>query len=238
MSSAHTPLYIGGLSVNNGTEIQKPALKRRVLSDDVVEYLIDAIMKGDFPPGSKIVELQVARLLEVSQSTIREALRELETRGFLESKPFRGTFVRKFTLEGLKDYFKTRTELELIAARWAVENDFASMDLVRIERCVQEMGRFVVKEDHVAFRKKDMEFHKTLVEGSGSPSLLSAWSALCHSYWAYFGLYFEQKQYNLADQTGKHAAIFALLSAGRLDELRESIESHYVDISVILGLIK
>ncbi len=213
-------------------------LKRRVLSDDVVDYLIDAIMKGDFPPGSKIVELQVARTLSVSQATIREALRELETQGFLESKPFKGTFVRKFTVEGLKDYFRTRTELELLAAGWAMEIGFRRMDIPRLEQCLREMTQAVTEENHVAFRKKDMELHRTLVEGSGSPSLLSAWSALCHSYWAYFGLYFEQKQYNLEDQMEKHSAIYTLLLAGRLDELKTSIENHYVDISFILNLME
>ncbi|MDD2453476.1 MAG: GntR family transcriptional regulator [Synergistaceae bacterium] len=214
-----------------------PRLQKKVLSDDIVELLIDAIMKGDFPPGSKIVELQAAKLFSVSQSTIREALRELEIRGFLESKPYKGTFVRKFTIEGLKDYFKTRTELEILAAGWAAENKYWNMNNSRMERLLHEMGRFVSEENHVAFRKKDMEFHKTLVESSGSNSLLLAWNALSHSYWAYFGLFFEKQQYNLEDQMEKHLSIYGILKAGRQEELKKAIESHYVDISYILRVL-
>jgi len=214
-----------------------PPLKKRVLSDDIVEYLIDAIMKGDFPPGSKIIELQAAKMFEVSQSTIREALRELEIRGFLESKPYKGTFVRKFTIEGLKDYFRTRTELEVLAAKWAAEKGLRTIYIPGMDRLLQDMERFVSEENHVAFRKKDMEFHKTLVESSESKSLLSAWNALSHSYWAYFGLYFEKQQYNLEDQMEKHLAIYSILKTGHPEELKEAIESHYVDISYIIRVL-
>ena len=213
------------------------SLQRRVLSDDVVEYLIDAIMRGEFPPGRKIIELQVARTLSVSQSTIREALRELENRGFLQSQPFIGTFVRQFTVEGLKDYFKTRTELEALAAKWALENSFKVMNTSQMEQGLKEMERYVSEKDHVAFRKKDIEFHRTLVEGSGSPSLFSAWNALSHSYWAYFGLFFEQQQYKLQDQMEKHTSIYNILLSGRLEEFKKAIDSHYVDISFILQKI-
>ncbi len=212
-------------------------LQRRVLSDDVVEYLIDAIMNGEFPPGSKIIELQIARALGVSQSTIREALRELETRGFLQSQPFKGTFVRKFTVEGLKDYFRTRTELEVLSAKWALENKFQTMNLDEMKKCLQEMEKYVSEKDHVAFRKKDIGFHRNLVEGSGSPSLFSAWNALSHSYWAYFGLFFEQQQYNLQDQMEKHTSIYNIMLSGHLEELKKAIDIHYVDISFIIKVI-
>ena len=149
-------------------EKRKKSMQRRVLSDDVVEYLIDAILDGTLQPGEKVVELQAARMLDVSQATVREALRELEVRGFLESRPFRGTYVRKFTIRGLQDYFRTRTELEILAARWAMESGFKTLDHVHLKECLDEMETYVSREDHVSFRKKDMEFHRTVVQGSGS----------------------------------------------------------------------
>jgi len=174
-------------------------------------------------------------MLDVSQATVREALRELESRGFLESRPYRGTYVRKFTIHGMQDYFRTRTELEILAAKWAMETDFRTMDCAHLKECLSDMGAYLDAGDHVAFRKKDMEFHQTIVKGSGSESLLSAWNALCHSYWAYFGLHFEQKKYNLGDQMEKHKAIYDLLLLGRLDDLRKAILDHYVSIDLIDG---
>lgn len=208
-------------------------LQRRILSDDVVEYLIDMILNGAIKPGGKIVELQVAHVLNVSQATVREALKELEVRGFLESRPFRGTYVRKFTVEGIQDYFRTRTELEVLAAAWASENGFRHMDRPGMEGCLDEMAKYLNQEDHVLFRKKDMEFHQTLVHGAGSEALLSAWKALSHSYWAYFGLHFEQMRYNLKDQMEKHKAIYRILLTGDSAALKKALQDHYVDIRLI-----
>lgn len=210
------------------------SVHRRVLSDNVVEYLIDMILTGTFQPGEKIVELQVARALDVSQTTVREALRELEAQGFLESRPFRGTYVRKFTLEGIQDYFRTRTELEVLAVQWAAEHRFETMDRRRLEGCLNDMKSFVEEEDHVSFRKKDVEFHRTIVRGSGSDSLFAAWNALSHSYWAYFGLHFEKAQYNLEEQMGKHRGIYDVLFLEKTDAFRKAIQDHYVDIGIIV----
>lgn len=209
-------------------------VRRRVLSDDVVEHLIDMILNGTFQPGEKIVELQAAKALDGSQATVREALRELEAQGFLESRPFRGTYVRKFTLEGLEDYFRTRTELEVLAVRWSAESAFSKMDGTYLKECLFNMRRFVDEQDHVAFRKKDMEFHRAIVQGSGSDSLAAAWSALNHSYWAYFGLHFEQAQYNLRDQLEKHRVIYDILFSGDSNMFMRAITAHYVDIGVIV----
>ena len=209
-------------------------LKRRIRSDDVVDYLIDAILRGDFKPGTKIVELHAAKLLDVSQATIREAFRELKAKGFLESRPFKGSYVRCFTAKGLKDYFRTRTEIEMLAAGWALDQEARSMDWNSLEDCIKKMQSYVEDGDHVAFRKMDMVFHHTLVSGCESPSLLAAWEALNHSFWAYFGIYLEQQNYRLGNQAEMHHSILECLRLGEFDKLRENLTGHYVDVSAVL----
>ena len=211
-------------------------LKRRIRSDDVVDYLIDAILRGDFKPGTKILELHAAKLLDVSQTTIREAFRELEAKGFLESRPFKGTYVRCFTRKGLKDYFRTRTEIEMLAARWAFDQNGHSMDCGRLEECINKMKSYVEEGDHVSFRKMDMDFHHTIVTGCESPSLLAAWEALSHSFWAYFGIYLEQQNYRLGNQADMHYSILECLRQGEFEKLRENLTGHYVDISIVLEI--
>ena len=80
-------------------------------------------------------------MFSVSQATIREALRELEARGFLESKPYKGTYVRAFTVEGLKDYFRTRTEIEVLASKWAAEGGLARVNFSELEALLKDMER-------------------------------------------------------------------------------------------------
>ena len=51
-------------------------LKRRVLRDDVAEYLVSAILRGDLAPGDKVVESKLAKELSISQGAVREAIRD------------------------------------------------------------------------------------------------------------------------------------------------------------------
>jgi len=96
------------------------------------------------------------------------------------------------------------------------------------------MRSCIEEGDHVTFRKTDMKFHHTIVSGCESPSLLSAWEALNHGYWAYFGIYLEQQNYSLGNQVEMHRSILKYLRRGEYEKLRESLTGHYIDISMVL----
>ncbi|MDR1658982.1 MAG: GntR family transcriptional regulator [Desulfovibrio sp.] len=214
-------------------------LKQRSRSDDVVDYLIDAILRGDFKPGDKIRELHTARMLDVSQATVRQALRELRARGLLLSRPFKGSCVRPFTEQGLRGYFRVRTELEVLAARWileaAAEGESERPGWSGLRACIGSMAGHIRRKDHAAYRKADMRFHRLLVEASGNDALLAAWDALGHSFWAYFGLYFEQRLDDLSRQIGMHEAIVENLESGDIRDFGKKLRSHYVDVSGLAG---
>jgi len=92
---------------------------RRVLREEVKDYLIDAILRGELRADDRVVETRVAQQLSVSQGPVREALRDLELFGFVVSSPFRGTRVRHVTVEELVQVYPIRAALEGEAARSA-----------------------------------------------------------------------------------------------------------------------
>ena len=68
---------------------------RRTLVDATAETIRDAIQSGTYAPGSQLPpELELSSALEVSRTTIREALRLLEEQGFIERRRGLGTFIR------------------------------------------------------------------------------------------------------------------------------------------------
>src|SRR5689334_13258252 len=75
------------------------AIARGVLSDAVKERLLEGILDGTYPPGSRIVETRVARELGTSQAPVREALRDPEALGVVEISPFRGARGRRPQLD-------------------------------------------------------------------------------------------------------------------------------------------
>src|SRR5213592_4518701 len=91
--------------------------ERRALREDVREAIVNAILQGEFQPGDRIVETRVARQLGVSQSTVREALREIEQLGMIVSTPNRGVVVRPLTRTDVLEMYEMRALLEGHAAR-------------------------------------------------------------------------------------------------------------------------
>jgi len=69
-------------------------VERRVFRDEIREQLIDDILSGRLPPGTRVVETKLAQQFGVSHAPVREALRDLALFGFVVSSPFRGTEVR------------------------------------------------------------------------------------------------------------------------------------------------
>lgn len=63
-------------------------ISRSVLSDTVKDRLLEAILDGRYPPGSRIIETRAAREFGTSQAPVREALRDLEALGVVEIAAF------------------------------------------------------------------------------------------------------------------------------------------------------
>ena len=67
---------------------------KKSLVDIVVDQLIGYILRDNMQPGDKIpTEAELIQMLGVSRSTVREAVRRLETRNILEVRQGAGTFV-------------------------------------------------------------------------------------------------------------------------------------------------
>ena len=92
---------------------------RTVLREQVKEVLLERILRGELKPGDRLVETRIAQELGTSQAPVREALRDLELLGLVESEPFRGSRVREVSDEELLDVFPVRAVLEELAAKEA-----------------------------------------------------------------------------------------------------------------------
>ncbi|QKY68312.1 GntR family transcriptional regulator [Lentibacillus sp. CBA3610] len=67
---------------------------REMLHNQVCSVLRSAILRGDFEPGQRLVQTELAEMTGVSRMPIREALRTLETEGLVKMEPHRGAVVR------------------------------------------------------------------------------------------------------------------------------------------------
>jgi DNA-binding GntR family transcriptional regulator len=151
----------------------KVIVSRTVLREQIKELLLERILAHQYAPGDRLVETRIAQELGVSQAPVREALRELETLRFVESAPFRGTWVREVTDRELAEIYPIRAALEDVAARAAAER--LAGEVAPLEREIRTMARAKDLHEQV---EHDVRFHKLIVEASGNERLVELWESL------------------------------------------------------------
>jgi DNA-binding GntR family transcriptional regulator len=152
-------------------------VEREVLSSQVKDRILTWIVQGDLPPGSRLVETRLAQQLGTSQAPIREALRDLATLGFIETQPYKGSWVRKPSKRELIEAVEVRAELEGLAARLAAAR--------RTDECVAELEELLAAMADAADRgdaheqaRKNAEFHARIIEATENETLQRHWSML------------------------------------------------------------
>ena len=123
-----------------------------------------------------LVSLIVLQEFGVSQAPVREALRELEALGFVESEPYRGSRVRAVTQAELTEIYPVRAALEEVAARAAAQRLAGNVEALKAE--LEAMHEAAEKGELYEQVQHDVEFHRLIVEASGNRVLRDVWKSL------------------------------------------------------------
>jgi len=154
-------------------------IERSSTLEQVHRVLREAIIDGSIPPGAHLRELHLARELETSRGTVREAIRHLVQEGLVEYVLHRGNFVNALSLRDRLDVYVAREAIEVGVARRLLQTD-APADLAPLEEAMDELRREV--EGHTRPTEEviaaDLRFHQELVRLAGSPRLDRAYDTL------------------------------------------------------------
>ncbi len=152
------------------------SVNRTSLRTQIKEILLARILNGEYQPGDRLVEMQIAQEFGISQAPVRESLRELEALGFVESEPYRGTRVRAVTKAELTEIYPVRAALEEVAARMAAQRLAGKVEALAAE--LAAMHQAAEKGDLYEQVQHDVEFHRLIVEASGNRVLQDVWRSL------------------------------------------------------------
>ncbi|MEV0050708.1 GntR family transcriptional regulator [Saccharopolyspora shandongensis] len=200
---------------------EQTADTRVPLRDQVRRELQDRIADGRLRPGDRIFEQELAAELGISRVPVREAIRMLQSEGFVDVLPRRrGVFVRGLDRQQVKELFEVREALEVYAARLAAERAEAEevarlTDLAHKAREAHEAGDVNEMSDANA------NFHDTLVGLAGNDLLASMLEPL-HSRLAWlFRMNLEPERV-----CTEHEALQAAIAAGDADRAAEVAKQH------------
>lgn len=193
------------------------------MREEIREYLIAAILKGEISPGAKIVETRLANQFGVSQAPVREALRDLEMLGFIVSSPFRGTQVRRINNRELADIYPIRAAVEALAAR-AAATQIDEPTLARLESLLGLMCDAAARGDMRAEVDADIAFHHTIVVASGNRTLMQFWEMMRLETTTFLTLAVTQRP--LEELAGRHRSVLAALQARDPEQAAEAMRRH------------
>jgi DNA-binding GntR family transcriptional regulator len=129
-----------------------------------------AILTGKISPETRLVESTLAKEMGVSRTPIREALHKLDLEGLVYSIPRVGYIVNDMKEYDIEDLFTTRTAIEQLATRWAIEK-ITPEELERLENNLKKADQILKKGLTQKMIDLDTEFHEIICKASRSKRL-------------------------------------------------------------------
>lgn len=139
-------------------------------SDQVERTLRSQILRGHFPPGGRLNEVEIAGELGVSRGPVREAMQRLARDGLVELQAHRGAFVRRLGPGEVRDLFEVRVALERtvaeLAATRATDEQRAQLEALR----GTPSSIFTADDADLRFQGP-RDVHALLAAAAGNPAL-------------------------------------------------------------------
>ena len=144
----------------------------------VLEQEIErVILSGEFGPGDRINEKELALRFGISRGPIREALRSMDSSGLVEQVPNRGFFVRELSAEQACDVYEVRAALFGLAGKLLAER-ISDEGIGRVRTFIADMDKAVAADDFEAYVKLNFAFHEFIVRNAGNPTLAQQYLGL------------------------------------------------------------
>jgi DNA-binding GntR family transcriptional regulator len=147
----------------------KPA---KSLVEQAYREIRSRILENIWVPGYQALEQEIAAMLGMSRTPVREALIRLEKESFVQIVPRHGVRVLPVSPEDMREIYEVLTALECLAAERLANRRPSAEELQPLLDATQRMSDALDREDLDAWAKADETFHWMLVSLSGNKLLL------------------------------------------------------------------
>ena len=194
------------------------------LREIVYEELKRQIMIGEIPPGTRMMEVELADDMGVSRTPIREAIRKLEKEGLVSIEPRRGAYASEISIKDMVDVLEVREFLEGMAAglaskRITEEEIEALKHSIDAYRDAVEAGATeeIIEEDEI--------FHKLIVDCSGNKTLIQMINQVQELALRFRYIYYEDFS-RYQNMPNEHQEILDAVLSGDPEVARKAADEH------------
>jgi GntR family transcriptional repressor for pyruvate dehydrogenase complex len=232
--------------------VELSAIKPTKIYEEIVEQLKNAILSGEFQPGSRLPSVrELSQQLCVGQAAVREALSALKAMGLVTLKQGEGTFVNRYDpheitksvesvafigKEDILSLLELRKIIETGTARLAAKRR-TTEDLVQIETVLAKMAEDLSSAS--LGEEADWEFHYAVATASKNPFLLSLMEAIGEKIKSSL-LISRRHLYQISGSHERllrdHKTIFQAIQAGDQRQAEESMLIHLIQVEEFLKI--
>ena len=137
------------------------------------------ILENEMSAGTQVLEQELAEMLEMSRTPVREAMIRLAEEGMVEVRPRHGMRVLPISADDMREIYDVLTALESMAAELVAARGVSPEELRALQRAVADMDAALAADDLRTWAAADERFHLLLVEYCGNERL----RALVSGYW-------------------------------------------------------
>ena len=211
-------------------------------AEGAADAIREAILSGKYLSGERLIEIRIAQKLDVSQNTVRDALRILEQEGWVVKQPRRGVYVRTFSAEAAAEIGALLTAVETMALGWAMER-FDKADHVDLHKHVAAARKLACAGDQRAAFAELLAFHERIRSAAQHPLTTEVLETLYNQVRLLDALRQARAPRSLREldeRIDDHEALAHLISKGDVEaacqSLREQIEGLSATTSAALRL--
>ncbi len=187
------------------------SVRRRLLHEDVAEHLRTMITEETLPEGSRVDEVELCALLDISRTPLREALKVLQSEGLISIEPHRGARVTAVNATELNELFDVLSGLERLAAELAAarasNEELETFRLLNLDMEAQYQAR-----NPRTYFALNLQVHQQVVDMSGNRQL--------------------QRVHSLLSGRTRRGRYFSTLSDAHWDE---SVQEHRALVQALLA---
>ena len=200
--------------------------KREDLRDQTYLQLRNAILRGPIPPGTVLVQEQLAEQLGISRTPVRDALDRLASEGLVVRSSGGRIHVAPFSVDELREKYLVRRALEVLALRLAAPH-LPGEPLNRLKALIDAMQQAITEGNAHLVAQGGAAFHDTIFAACGNLYLRQLLTNLNDSIRRYRRAAIDIPG-RAAETLREHHRIYQCLANGDIAAAQQALEDHIV----------
>jgi DNA-binding GntR family transcriptional regulator len=205
--------------------------KIKTYSAQIIAYIKQALLNGEFKPGDKVNEVRLASALSISRAPVREALQMLVNDGLILSIPQKGKFIKALSAKDIRDSYSIGGVLEGAAIAESCElltrEDFATLESLLAQMAQLDSGAPDYAEN---FALLDIGFHEKLLARTENKLMVEHARTICQRMSKFLLFRYWPHAFSHSEVVERHEKVLKAVRSRSREHIERAIRAHYLEL--------